>query len=719
MAVDVKRSATVQDAATLAQRQQNTLTASASCSSDQTSGRCERDSSVNSSLPIALGVVIPLVGAIIVFIFLHRRHVNKLKREEVNDPHKSLDFGMDPTVKSGKKRVKDKGGAEMSLSDEKGNRQGRGMSMEMGVGHPYLLPPELHNSQESLHSLSRSYHGTDDRYARGTTFIPGDSSSVRSFPTTPRKFPDNSSIDTGSSGGGNSTKDNMKQELLKNAGSMPHSSPPKRNTSLPRNDGPSLPGAGAPEPATPIIPRKTLPPATVGGALCPPATTDDNRDSYIDRDGGDMRRSNNYLAGFIDFRASSIDTDKRPPEPHADPPLLQQSEKRISPPTINTPPSPPRPIRTDSAKAPAFQTPQSDIQFDSDSDYGDAFNITPPSPDRPSHPPTVVNATETDVTPAPVSEHNTTGLETPDFGAHRLSLSIRPLPREDPNDTPEQRANRIRSFYKEYFDDSKPVPGPTKENGGYYEDYDPDYLEHHQGDAAAVFDTETGDFIVSRAPFAEPVTRRAMTPPPRAPPRFQSQSAHRGQQSMSGFMPPGPRAYSSASGRLGPGPRRMRPSKPLPPPSPLRVLPTPHLLKEDAFALPIEFAPPPTYRDRVVGGPESPLGGYRPYSPTVPAHLPLVSSFDELAVMPSPHALRKSGTFTALDFALPPRFKNSDTASDAGSIRSNRTGMSTNQLHSIRAGAYRVSRLPTDTVGTRDDLSATLRPTWGMRPHDS
>jgi hypothetical protein len=35
---------------------------------------------------------------------------------------------------------------------------------------------------------------------------------------------------------------------------------------------------------------------------------------------------------------------------------------------------------------------------------------------------------------------------------------------------------------------------------------------------------------------------------------------------------------------------------------------------------------------------------------------PLASAFDELAVMPSPHALRKSGTFTNLDFVPPPRF---------------------------------------------------------------
>lgn len=79
------------------------------------------------------------------------------------------------------------------------------------------------------------------------------------------------------------------------------------------------------------------------------------------------------------------------------------------------------------------------------------------------------------------------------------------------------------------------------------------------------------------------------------------------------------------------------------------------------------------------------------------------------------HALRKSGTFTALDFAPPPRFKNGDTASDNGSIRSNRSAMSAAQVNNIRAGAYRVSRIPKDVVFSKDDISESLKPTWGLR----
>ena len=90
-------------------------------------------------------------------------------------------------------------------------------------------------------------------------------------------------------------------------------------------------------------------------------------------------------------------------------------------------------------------------------------------------------------------------------------------------------------------------------------------------------------------------------------------------------------------------------------------------------------------------------------------HLKHTSSIDN-----DRHALRKSGTFTALDFAPPPRFGHSATASDAGSIRSNHSAMSARQLHNIRAGAYRLSRIPKETVGTKSDINDALKPQWNM-----
>jgi hypothetical protein len=97
----------------------------------------------------------------------------------------------------------------------------------------------------------------------------------------------------------------------------------------------------------------------------------------------------------------------------------------------------------------------------------------------------------------------------------------------------------------------------------------------------------------------------------------------------------------------------------------------------------------------------------------VASHVPLANSMADLSPMPSPYSLRKSGTFTMLDFAPPSRVRAGD-ASDAGSIRSARSGISNMHSEALRAGAYRVSRLPPGIVGTREDLASQLKPSWTL-----
>ncbi|KAL1296890.1 hypothetical protein AAFC00_004504 [Neodothiora populina] len=346
------------------------------------------------------------------------------------------------------------------------------------------------------------------------------------------------------------------------------------------------------------------------------------------------------------------------------------------------------------------------------------YVVTPPSPAaQQSHPAAAAAGLSINVPPPPpvinepaveeaaaAPQSNRMSTANPD--ARRVSvMGLRPLPPDDPADNPEQRANRIRSFYKEYFDDSKPNPS------GIYPQYNP-YADEYEGgylEDGAMYDPDSGDFIHAqppRPPFAEGMTRRAMTPDFTPGRRMRSNTASL--QSTGHIDNPafrGPRAPAQ---------------KPMPPPSALKSLPTPSKLQGDdmVFLNPTDFAPLPTYRDQQLGrGPDSPLGVVRPYSPAVPAHNPLLKSYDDMAALPSPHLLRKSGTFTSLDFAPPPRFRNVDggSGSDAGSIRSNRSGISAMQNNAIRAGAYRVSRLPAQMVGTKDDLAMSLRPTWELR----
>ncbi|RMZ69457.1 ankyrin repeat nuc-2 [Pyrenophora seminiperda CCB06] len=345
----------------------------------------------------------------------------------------------------------------------------------------------------------------------------------------------------------------------------------------------------------------------------------------------------------------------------------------------------------------------------STSSYGDGFQVTPPSPPH-------------DKIVAPKPRYSTgpqnVALGVDDFGhnTNRLSMSLRPMPpSDDPQENPEERANRIRSFYKEYFDDSKPEPA----GGHIYSDYVEDYGSEYQD--GTVFDPRTGNFVVAQpnAPFAEPITRRAMTPPPRAPPRFRSNTStgprgpHMFNSSVASSQYPPPRGMSSMSGRL-PAPMK----KPLPPPSALSSLPTPAKLNEQSMIFDAaDFAPPVSYRERQNGArPDSPLGNARPYSPAVRPHTPLVGSYDELPALPSPYLMRKSGTFTALDFAPPGRIRDpaGSGASDAGSIRSNHSGISAVGRFAVRSGANRVSRIPRDVLGTRDDFAVQLKPRMNM-----
>lgn len=526
---------------------------------------------------------------------------------------------------AGKKKGK-KNGPEttvIDLSTEKALRREHGMSMDMGS--PYLLPPGLQSSRESLHSLSRTIHSGDDRYRPATTLVSNDSTSIHSYPKHQGGAGDSSSYaDSGFSGRGHGI-DSMNQNLLQNAQRMSKSLPLNHNA-------PMVSVSNASEsPSSESEPTRSKGNPKAGNPGLSPVVPSDTRDSIMSNFGADLRRSNNYLGpliygGGISNDVQSQKSDQLPAPPSAGSSAsFQPTDNRKSPPPITTTSNPIRLPRLQSLKAPT-EPNYHDKTIDNSGGYGDSLMVTPPSPK---------NASQTQSNNSfrqdnPESLPSTIELDEPSLGydVRRLSMGFRPLPPDDPTDNPEQRANRIRSFYKEYFDDSKPALPRAK--GDYVEDYDEGYL----GDGT-ILDPANSQFVVPQPQFSEPYTRRAMTPPPRAPPRFQGPRPHQSTMSSGGFVPRGQRAFSSASGRRGPsGHGPPRPA--LPPPNPLRVLPSPHLMKEDSFALPIDFAPPMSYKDRQAGRPESPRGGMRPYSPMLPAHLPLASSFDDLSVMPSP-----------------------------------------------------------------------------------
>ena len=620
---------------------------------------------------IALTILrIPIVGLAVVLVFLHHRNNRKLRAEDAKDKYKSLDFGLDPgaaTTRRGKK------GPEMTIT-EKELKAGHDRGLSLETGSPYILPVGLHGSRESFHSLSRSQVDPHDPY-RPVTFL-NDSQSIRSQSRSAYRN-DNGSMYTTSSGG--TQKDRMGDGLLKNAQRMSRSIPARGESLSP--DSTRSPDMQFPDPAialSPLNPRYENEPLPT-----PPAPV-----------------ATEQQAPYAAFKHSNIPTISIP-----EPAVTNRSVTK-SPVETSTSAFPPR-IQSQQAVVHEHANTTSII---STSSYGDGFQVTPPSPRQ----------SETQREPfAPTARHPQTqqaaGLGVDDFGrnTNRLSMSLRPLPSDDPEENPEQRANRIRSFYKEYFDDSKPEPAGGHAYTDYYEDYGSEYQD------GTVFDARNGNFVVAQpnAPYAEPITRRAMTPPPRAPPRFRSNTGprapHMSNSSVASSQYP-PRGMSSMSGRV----QAPVAKRPLPPPSALSSLPTPAKLTENSMVFdPIDFAPPVSFRDRQNGmRPDSPLGSPRAFSPSVRPHTPLVGSYDDLAVMPSPHLLRKSGTFTALDFAPPGRIRDpaSSGASDAGSIRSNRSGISAVGKFAVRSGANRVSRIPREVVGTRDDFMVQLRPQMNL-----
>ncbi|KAL7276555.1 hypothetical protein RUND412_000435 [Rhizina undulata] len=523
----------------------------------------------------------------------------------------------------------------------------RQLSMDINVASPYLLPDALHSSRDSFTSLARTVHSGDDRYGRPMT-ANSTNSPHRNNSQWGRRTRDSYEVNSP-----DGSQISMGAGLLSDAQRMPTSTPPPPRSIMPQEQyqKPAAPKIQIPSPTSKGPHPNGLPasPRANLPLMSLPSPTKDNQPT----------------AGVTPVvTVGSVSA------------VSPQHQSVYVTPEIMEPPHSPSARPNSNGNIPFIELPEEPQ--------------TPPPGPRMSLLPGAQNT-------------------------NRLSMGFRPLPPQgNPDDTAEERAMRIRSFYKEYFEENKDGAGvppvPALPGAGEYNM--PQEHMTHQDDSAPVFDAETGRFVIPGArPFAEAPTRRAMTPPPRMPPRFGGDS--RTTSAASGrFMPPGGRSFTSASNHPG---ARPPPRRPMQPPKPLNLLPTPHMLAEDTFSSPTMFAPVPRVF-RADGEGNTGRGGLRPYSPTVPAHVPLVSSFSDLSALPTPAMLRKSGTFTSLDFAPPRKFKNDDgMGSDAGSIHSNRSGVSAAQVQNIRNGAYRVSRLPQDVVPLKDSMAENLKPTWDMR----
>ncbi|KAI1328621.1 hypothetical protein F5Y16DRAFT_152694 [Xylariaceae sp. FL0255] len=682
---------------------------------------------------IALSIVIPLLVIAVGIFYVARRGRQRRAREdaEATNKYKSMDFGLE---EGGTKRK-----SGFPLGKEKNPNHKVQLSMDMNLSSPYLLPPTVHGSRESMNSLTKSLN-IEDPYRPVMAHVGSDVGSMRSFRRS--QADRTSSIYTSNKTPRISVSDPPNQHHQRDNVVSPIQTPPSavKPHEAPNMDAPTVPAKSGfrftddspgieqvpkiqePEPVATAISRQPItrePHPVSAGIISVPepqaAEFVNERESMLPAE-SETHRTPDGL-GIMDHRASRTSSRNS----RASGPNGMHSASRVS--SMNSRASgmqgAVRPPRTDSM--PVIHDSNA---MDDYSSYADHFHVDEPNFD---------NYQDADELHIPMHREeeapHSAGLGVPGQDTRRLSVGFRPLPPDEmlESEDPEFRANRIRSFYKEYFEEDgsnrPPMPGPAD----YHEDYDAGYLGE-----AAYFDPDSNAFVM---PYAQPVTRRAMTPPPsnRRPMPGHRQRGPPGPRGPPGGMrgPPGerPRAGSTMSAsRFGPMSPRPgssasntrfggKPKTPLPPPSTLSTLPTPSKLKDDSFALmgSIDFAPPPTFRDQAAGRSQSPLGERKPYQLHTPIHSPLVSAFDETASLPSPHLLRKSGTFTGLDFAPPRRFKDPETMSDSGSVRSMQSGISNAGLSAIRAGAGRVSRLPGDMVFTQAAMGDTLKPQWGMR----
>lgn len=131
-----------------------------SCAGKENSAECETPVHTN-VLAISLGIVIPLVGAIIVLVYLHFRHIKKLKKEAEDD--KDIDVendDFDPQEFAGMQSQNnvypmnpgEKGSYAPSLNSHLSKNQ---VPPRLGSPSPFQTPyqlPELSSSQRSLNN---------------------------------------------------------------------------------------------------------------------------------------------------------------------------------------------------------------------------------------------------------------------------------------------------------------------------------------------------------------------------------------------------------------------------------------------------------------------------------------------------------------------------------------------------------------------------------------
>lgn len=541
---------------------------------------CEKPTSSSTfTLPIILGVAVPLVGAAILFMILQRRHTRKMREEDANDLHASLDFGLGDVPELGRS----KRALSMAKERETSKLRRRQISMDMTIDNAYLPSFETKSSRESLDSLSLPLR-KEDPYGPLSQINSVDAGSIRSHSRLPSgngvvvnsqpRFYEK--VDVAS--------DNSSAFGTKN--SQTAAFPPRVNSLLPyqpRNNtqqSPSIPNSHIVEPSQAYIPKKSVASTAKWTNVQPPNQHFQPQTQFL--------RSETEYNVIADTRADDSYNMEYNQIHGPKPPIALDSRGKIqSSNNVSGYALAPQPLCFGGSNMNYVQDQDGRI---SNNQIGENMNY------RKNQGYTSTGNNE--------NYYNSSYDNSKMTPSHYPAFGSRPLP---PNtitetDDPEVRANRIRSFYKEYFDDNTPAP-----TGRYDRNNFPS-----RNNERTIFDPSSNQFVL---PYVQPVTRRAMTPPPMnrrlGPGRARNISMgvmDYNNQGQSIINSSEMRAHSS-SGRQGPP--YKQPTLPF---VQLNSLPTPGKMKDNMSTFDtLGYAPPVSYRERAGGHSRSPFPEARAY----------------------------------------------------------------------------------------------------------
>ncbi|KAJ8097884.1 hypothetical protein POJ06DRAFT_277923 [Lipomyces tetrasporus] len=668
-----------------------------SCSSNDKSSFCEKPVG-SQALPIALGVAIPLSLAIIVLFFLHRRHVRRLKKEDLVAAQIDLtqdDFDLAPP------------GTRL-----KGGR-------EKNYGSDYLLPMTDDFSQSRI-SLNSPYDVVAQEVSR--LVVHGN----HSYPALPRA-PESAKLRNSSFYQRDSPYDFRNQFKGDNASIKAPSTLSTMTASTidvhSTRNMPKLPVKRTKQPST-VEECFELQEVSKPQSVLASASSSD--DSFSDPIVSGVYNGFHELAqddpSASDLSSSPPGKSLSPPESiHSAPPspfpTRSDSVHRHSQRHRST--APPVPIRV-SKLPPEDRVSYYSDPSDSDSDESDGVEKHQEAPEPPAH---QVSVTSTEAI-APTEAETANHAVPQDSTLQRDNALLRQRSFSSPADA-EERVNRQRSFYRVYFDGAMP------------DRHGPALPTQIQDDSAVAYDS-TGRVPASRmgprsginsSPHSS--AARALNPMPRrrmelngkflteVPSSMSSQSdrpsedwvQHRsGRQpypaSSNGYYtPPYQPQHQQYMQLPQPMSQRMQPRQ-LPPLQPLSPLPTPYQLGEEKIlGSPTSFAPPRRPRPGPSGSSVGSPGG----SPTNPQQ-PWTGV--QLRSLPTPYLLRNSASYSGLEFLPPKKYAPSGIVApsyDADNMYQYGYGQHT-------VGNRLSQRLPQELVPVgREGVEDNLRPQWSMR----